>query len=59
MRPGIDVIMERSENDVDGLALHGKLLSLSSCYQNETRNKENDLDGFALHEKLLSLSSCY
>jgi len=27
MRPGIAVSMGRLENDLDGLALHGKLLS--------------------------------
>jgi len=58
MRPVIAVSMGKSENNVVGLALHGKLLSLSSCDQTATWNSKNDLDGLALHGNLLSLSSC-
>jgi len=51
--------MGKSENDVDGLALHGKLLSSCSCDQNATLKavsmgrSENDVDGLALHGNLL------
>jgi len=39
-----------SENDLDGLALHGKY-SLYSSKHTATWNSENDLDGFSLHGK--------